>query len=410
MELTMSFLMTFMVAVKALRRNAMRTALTALGMIIGVAAVIVMVAIGTGARTSIEKQIQSAGSNIVMVNAGSGGFGPVRQGQGAVTTLTADDAEAIRQRVGGIRYMSPTLNSRSQIIADVSNWNTQIQGTNEQLPSIRSWPVEYGAFFTDQDVRSAAKVAVLGAVARNQLFGEGTDPVGSLVRINNQPFKVVGVLSAKGQAAMGQDQDDTVVVPYTTVQKKLLGVQHISGITISAMDGYSLDTLSTELGTVLRERHRLVVGADDDFMVRTQAEMATMLTSTTNTMTYLLAGIAAVSLVVGGIGIMNIMLVSVTERTREIGLRLSVGARDLDVMTQFLVEAIVLSLAGGAIGIVLGFGVSEGVSRVMQWTTVVTSQSVLLSFGVAAATGVFFGLYPARKAAALDPIDALRYE
>ena len=406
----MSFLMTFVIAVKALRRNAMRTALTALGMIIGVAAVIVMVAIGTGARTSIEKQIQSAGSNIVMVNAGSGGFGPVRQGQGAVTTLTADDAEAIRQRVAGIRYLTPTLNTRSQIIAEVSNWNTQIQGTNEQLPSIRSWPIEYGAFFTEQDVRAAAKVAVLGAVARNQLFGEGADPVGSLVRINNQPFKVVGVLSAKGQAAMGQDQDDTVVVPYTTVQKKILGVQHVSGITISAADGVPLDTLSTELGTVLRERHRLTPGTDDDFMVRTQAEMATMLTSTTNTMTYLLAGIAAVSLVVGGIGIMNIMLVSVTERTREIGLRLSVGARDLDVLTQFLVEAIVLSLAGGAIGILLGFGVSEGVSRVMQWTTVVTSQSVLLSFGVAAATGVFFGLYPARKAAALDPIDALRYE
>jgi putative ABC transport system permease protein len=406
----MSSFMTFFIAVKALRRNAMRTALTALGMIIGVAAVIVMVAIGAGARTSIEKQIQSAGSNIVMVNAGSGGFGPVRQGQGAVTTLTAEDAQAIRDRVSGIRYLSPTLNTRSQIIAEVNNWNTQVQGTNEQLPEIRSWPMAYGAFFTDQDVRSAAKVAVLGAVARNQLFGEGADPVGSLVRINNQPFKVVGVLSAKGQAAMGQDQDDTVILPYTTVQKKLLGIQHISGITISAADGVSLDALSNQLSTVLRERHRLTPGADDDFMIRTQAEMATMLTSTTNTMTYLLAGIAAVSLVVGGIGIMNIMLVSVTERTREIGVRLSVGAQDLDVLTQFLVEAIVLSLAGGALGIVLGFGVSEGVSRMMQWTTVVTSQSVAMSFGVAAATGVFFGLYPARKAAALDPIEALRYE
>jgi macrolide transport system ATP-binding/permease protein len=266
----MSFFMTFFVAVKALRRNAMRTALTALGMIIGVAAVIVMVAIGTGARTSIEKQIQSSGSNIVMVNAGSGGFGPVRQGQGAVTTLTADDAQAIRDRVPGIRYLSPTLNTRSQIIAEVNNWNTQIQGTNEQLPALRSWPMEYGAFFTDQDVRSAAKVAVLGAVARNQLFGDGSDPVGSLVRINNQPFKVVGVLSAKGQAAMGQDQDDTVIVPYTTVQKKLLGVQHVSGITISAADGVSLDAISNQLSTILRERHRLTAGADDDFMVRTQ--------------------------------------------------------------------------------------------------------------------------------------------
>jgi putative ABC transport system permease protein len=406
----MSFLMTILVAVKALRRNAMRTALTALGMIIGVAAVIVMVAIGTGARTSIEKQIQSAGSNIVMVNAGSGGFGPVRQGQGAVTTLTADDAQAIRQHVAGIRYLTPTLNTRSQIIAEVSNWNTQIQGTNDELPAIRAWAMESGSFFTDQDVRSAAKVVVIGAVARNQLFGEGADPVGSLVRINNQPFKIVGVLAPKGQAAMGPDQDDTAIVPYTTVQKKLLGVQHISGITISAADGVPLDALSTALSSILRERHRLAPGTDDDFLVRTQAEMATMLTSTTNTMTYLLAGIAAVSLVVGGIGIMNIMLVSVTERTREIGLRLSVGARDLDVLTQFLVEAIVLSLAGGALGIAVGFAISEAVSRIMQWTTVVTSESVLLSFGVAAATGVFFGFYPARKAAALDPIDALRFE
>jgi len=406
----MSFFMTLLVAVKALRRNAMRTALTALGMIIGVAAVIVMVAIGTGARTSIERQIRSAGSNIVMINAGSGGFGPVRQGQGAVTTLTPDDAEAIRQRATGVRYLTPTLNTRSQIVGETSNWNTQIQGTNEQLPAIRSWPLEYGAFFTDQDVRSAAKVVVLGSVARNQLFGDGADPVGALVRINNQPFKVLGVLTAKGQAAMGPDQDDTVVTPYTTVQKKLMGVQHISGITISATDGASSDDLTNEIESILRERHRIQNGADNDFMIRTQAEMATMLTSTTDTMTYLLAGIAAVSLVVGGIGIMNIMLVSVTERTREIGLRLSVGARDLDVLTQFLVEAIVLSLAGGAIGIVLGFGVAQGVSRVMQWTTVVTSQSVLLSFGVAAATGVFFGFYPARKAAALDPIDALRYE
>jgi putative ABC transport system permease protein len=406
----MSLLMTVMVAIKALRRNAMRTALTALGMIIGVAAVIVMVAIGTGARTSIEAQIRNAGSNIVSVNAGSGVFGPVRQGQGAVTTLTADDADAIRATVPGIRYISPGINTRTQIVAETSNWNTQVQGTSEELPELRSWPVQMGSFFSAQDVRAAAKVVVLGAATRDQLFGAGNDPIGATVRINNQPFRVVGVLSTKGQAAMGQDQDDVVMTPYTTVQKKLLGVQHITNITISAVDEVSLDTVSAEIGAVLRERHKLMDGMDDDFTVRTQAEMTTMLTSTTNTMTYLLAGIAAVSLIVGGIGIMNIMLVSVTERTREIGLRLSVGARDLDVLAQFLIEAMVLSLAGGAIGILVGFGFSYGVSRVMQWTTVVTPESVALSFGVAAAIGVFFGFYPARKAASLDPIDALRFE
>jgi putative ABC transport system permease protein len=408
--MTMSFLMILSVAVKALGRNAMRTALTALGMIIGVAAVIVMVAIGTGARTSIENQIKSAGSNIVMVNAGSGTFGPVRQGQGAVTTLRDVDAIAIRREVPGIRYISPTLSTRTQIVGETSNWNTQIQGTNEQLPFIRSWPVQMGAFFTAQDVAGAAKVVVLGAVTRDQLFGADADPIGASVRINNQPFRVVGVLAAKGQAAMGPDQDDTAFTPYTTVQRKLLGVQHVSGMLISAEDGVSLENVATQMTGVLRMQHRLMDGEEDDFTIRTQAEMTTMLTSTTNTMTYLLAGIAAVSLVVGGIGIMNIMLVSVTERTREIGLRLSIGARDLDVLTQFLVEAIVLSLAGGVIGILLGIGFSYGVTAFMQWPTAVTANSVLLSFGVAAATGVFFGFYPARKAAALDPIDALRFE
>ncbi len=406
----MNLLMTCVVAIKALQRNAMRTALTALGMIIGVAAVIIMVAIGTGARTSIETQIRSAGSNIVTVNAGSGGFGPVRQGQGAVTTLTDDDAEAIRREVSGIRYLSPGTSTRTQVVAETANWNTQVQGAGEQLPSIRSWPTELGSFFTAQEVSSAAKVAVLGSVTRDQLFGVGGDPVGATIRIKNQPFRVIGVLTSKGQAAMGQDQDDTVIVPYTTVQKRLLGIQHITGITISAEDGVSLDRVSQDITSLLRTRHRIQEGSDDDFGVRTQAEMTSMLTSTTDTMTYLLAGIAAVSLIVGGIGIMNIMLVSVTERTREIGLRLSVGARDLDVLTQFLVESIVLSLAGGVIGVLLGLAGAYGVSQVMKWSTVVTMNSVLLSFGVAAATGVFFGFYPARKAAALDPIEALRYE
>ena len=406
----MSLVMTIYMAVKALRRNAMRTALTALGMIIGVAAVIVMVAIGTGARTSIESQIRSAGSNIVTVNAGAG-FGPVRGGQGATTTLRPEDAKAIREQVPGIRYMSPGLNARTQVVARTSNWNTQVQGASDELLEIRSWPLQYGSFFTSQDVDRSARVAVLGAVARDQLFGVGADPTGQTVRIRNQPFKVIGVLTSKGQSAMpGQDQDDTVIVPYTTVQKKLQGVEHVSNITISAENGVELPEMTARIATLLRTRHRIQPGEEDDFSVRTLEELATMLTSTTTTMTYLLASIAAVSLLVGGIGIMNIMLVSVTERTREIGLRLSVGARDIDVLTQFLVEAIVLSLAGGAIGIGLGFAASWAVSNLMQWTAVVTSGAVLLSFGCAAAIGIFFGFYPARKAAALDPIDALRFE
>jgi putative ABC transport system permease protein len=406
----MSLLMICVVAVKALRRNTMRTALTALGMIIGVAAVIVMVAIGSGAQASIEAQIRSAGSNLIIVTAGSGGFGPVRQGQGAVTTLTAADADAMRTELTGIRYLSPGVNLRAQVVAERGNWNTQVQGAGDELTALRAWPLELGDFFTAQDVVRAGRVAVLGSVVRDELFGPGTDPTGAVVRIRNQPFRVLGVLTRKGQAAMGQDQDDTVVVPFTTVQKRLLGITHLQNITISAAPGVALDELSARMTALLRERHTIGPGEDDDFAVRTLEEMASVLTSTTTTMRWLLAAVAAVSLIVGGIGIMNIMLVSVTERTREIGLRLSVGARDVDVLLQFLVEAIVLSVVGGAIGVAVGYGASRVLAQTMHWSTSVTSDAVLLAVGFAATVGVFFGLYPARKAAGLNPIDALRYE
>jgi putative ABC transport system permease protein len=406
----MALLMTFIIAVRALRRNAMRTALTALGMIIGVAAVIVMMALGSGARDAIETQIRSVGSNLVTVNAGAGRFGPVRGGQGGSSTLTVADAEAIRESVPGIRHLAPGLNIRVQAIAASGNWSTQAQGSNQELPDIRSWPTQQGSFFTEDDVKRAGKVAVLGSVARDQLFGPGADPVGQMVRLRNQPFRVVGVLSKKGQASFGGDQDDTIIIPYTTVQKRLTGQDFLREITIQAEPGVDLKEMVEQVQALLRERHAIPPGGDDDFLVRTLDEMAGVLTQTTNTMTYLLAGIAAVSLLVGGIGIMNIMLVSVTERTREIGLRLSVGARDLDVLLQFLTEAMVLSLAGGAIGVALGYAASKVMTRVMSWATLVTPDAILLSFGCAAAIGIFFGFYPARKAAALDPIDALRYE
>jgi putative ABC transport system permease protein len=406
----MSPFMTLVIAIKALRRNALRTALTALGMIIGVAAVIVMTALGSGARNSIETQIQSAGANVITVNAGADRFGPVRGGAGGASTLVEEDVAAIRAEVPGVRYISPGVNTRAQVVSAVGNWNTTIQGVSPEYQDIRAWPVQVGSYFTEQDVLRSNKVVVIGSRTRDEIFGAGADPVGALVRINNEPFRVIGVLTSKGQGAFGQDQDDVVLAPYTTVMRRLVGNDSLRDITISAEDGYGMESITTNIEGLLRARHNIPPGGADDFSVRTQEEIANVLTATTNTMTYLLASIAAVSLLVGGIGIMNIMLVSVTERTREIGLRLSVGARDTDVLLQFLAEAVVLSLAGGAIGVGAGFGASYALSELMQWTSLVELRSVLLSFGCAAAIGIFFGFYPARKAAALDPIDALRYE
>jgi putative ABC transport system permease protein len=405
----MSIFMTLRIALKALNRNKLRTILTMLGMIIGVGAVITMVALGTGARTTIEERVKSAGTNMILVNAGNFSQGGVRQGQGNATTLIPDDAAAIRQ-LPGVEYVAAGANTRGQIIAGNQNWSTQVQGTDVDLPLIRSWPCKYGQFFTPQDVSGAQKVAVLGTVVSDTLFGEDVDPTGQIIRIKNQPFKVIGVMISKGQSAMGQDQDDTVFVPYTTVMKKLQGQTNINNVTVSAVSSDAIDDTAEAIRGTLRIRHKIVPGDSDDFMVRTLEEMATVQTETTKTMTTLLASIAGVSLLVGGIGIMNIMLVSVTERTREIGLRMAIGARGSDVLLQFLVEAVVLSMIGGLIGIGMGFGLSAAVQRFMQWPADVSPDAIALAFGFAALTGVFFGFYPARKAASLDPIEALRFE
>ena len=404
----MSIIMTLRIALKALNRNKMRTMLTMLGMIIGVGAVITMVALGKGAQTTIEEQVKAAGTNMININAGNFSQGGVRMGQGMSNTLMPADAEALRE-LPGVQYVAAQANTRGQIIAGNQNWSARVEGTDVDLPLIRSWPTKYGAFFSPQDVNAASKVAVLGTVVADTLFGQDVDPTGELIRIRNQPFRVVGVMASKGQSAMGQDQDDIVFVPYTTVIKKLQGQQHIQEIKVSAA---TPDTapVAAAITETLRIRHKLMPGDPDDFMVRTLEEMASVRSETARTMGTLLAAIAGVSLLVGGIGIMNIMLVSVTERTREIGLRMAIGARGKDVLLQFLVEAVVLSLFGGMIGILFGFGLAAAAERFLEWPTTIPPNAIGMAFGFAAATGVFFGFYPARKAAQLDPIEALRFE
>ena len=407
----MNVLMIIRIAFRALARNKTRAALTMLGIIIGVSAVIVMVSIGQGASAAVQSQIESMGTNLLFVSAGAQNVGGVRSGAGdsGTNTLTVEDLEAIRREVPSVAYVSPVVNSRSQLVSGNQNWSTQIQGVSEQFPDIRKWDVQGGDFFTDSDVRSAARVVVVGQTIADSLF-PGQDAVGQTVRVSNMPFRVVGVMARKGQDPQGRDQDDTAFAPYTSVQKKLLGSARVQTAFVSAVSQDATYTAQTQITDLLRQRHKLAAGAPDDFTVRNMSDVAEAANATNNTMTILLGCIAGVSLVVGGIGIMNIMLVSVTERTREIGIRMAIGARSSAVRTQFLIESIVLSLTGGATGIVLGVLVSVGVPLLLGWPTLVSTASIVGSVLFSAGVGIFFGYYPARKAAALDPIDALRYE
>jgi len=407
----MNIFVIFRIAFRALARNKMRSALTMLGVVIGVAAVIAMVSIGQGAQASVQAQIASVGTNLLFVGAGSQNVGGVRSGTGATNsnTLTVDDIEAIRREIPSVAMASPTVNTRAQLVFGNQNWNTSVQGVNEQFPQIRKWVVQSGEFFTEADVRTAARVIVLGATVAENLF-PGTDPVGQMVRVRELPFRVIGVMARRGQDAQGRDQDDNAMAPFTTVQKKLLAITYVQFAHVSAISPAATYTAQDQITDLLRQRHKLAPNQENDFFVRNLTDVAEAADETNRIMTYLLGSIAGVSLLVGGIGIMNIMLVSVTERTREIGIRMAVGARSSAVRTQFLIESIVLSLTGGSIGIMFGIAISLLIPKMLGWPTLISFIAIVGSVIFSAAVGIFFGYYPARKAAGLDPIDALRYE
>jgi putative ABC transport system permease protein len=406
----MSFYNLFKIAYKALLRNKTRAMLTMLGIIIGIASVIAMVSLGQSSSQSINNQISSTGTNLIMVMRGSQRQGGVNIGSGNVQTLTEKDVAAIVQNAQYISMATPIVNASGQLVYGSANWPGSLQGGNEYLMAIRKYEIENGSNFTEFDVRTYAKVCIIGKTVVNNLFPNDEDPIGKTIRVNKIPFRIIGVLASKGQNQMGQDQDDTVIVPYTTIQKRMLAISYIHMIMASAVSEDVAIEGAREIETILREQHRIKEGQADDFQVRTQQEMLEMLNSVTGFLTALLAAIASISLIVGGIGIMNIMYVTVTERTKEIGLRMSIGARNGDIKLQFLTESTILSLIGGLIGIMLGLLISYGASALLNWPYVVSLQAVALSFVVCAATGIFFGWYPAKKAASLDPINALRYE
>ncbi len=397
-------------AIRSLAKNKMRTFLTMLGIIIGVASVITMLAIGEGSRESIQSQISTLGTNVMMIFPQASSSGGVRMEAGTSQRMTLDDAKALMERCPSVAFLTPQVRTSGQLVASNLNWRTSIYGVYPDYFDIRNLKVESGNGFTMNDDKCAAKVCIVGQTVVTNLFGEGADAVGRVIRINKIPFRIVGVIEKKGQNAFGQDQDDIVIAPFSTVQKRMLAITYIQSMLASATSEDKIPVATTEITEVLKERHRLGSSEDPDFTIRTQSDIANTASATSRIMTILLASIASISLLVGGIGIMNIMLVSVTERTREIGIRMSVGARGRDVLLQFLIEALLISLLGGLTGIGIGMLVSHIVSDLMSWPVTITLQSILMSFIFSSAIGIFFGWYPARKAARLNPIDALRYE
>lgn len=405
----MSLWMVLRISLRALLRNKLRTFLTMLGIIIGVSTVITMLAIGTGAQKSMEATIASLGTNTMMVFPGASNQGGVRSGAFGASTLTVEDAKEISRQVSAVRAVTPIAQANAQVVYQDQNWNTQIVGGDVTYPQIRNWPVVQGSFFGEDDVRAAAKVCVLGKVVVDNLFGD-EDPLGKTVRIKGIPMRVAGVLGVKGDSAFGQSQDDIILVPYTTVMKRIQRQANLRYIMAEAASESDVDRAKSQITEILAQRHHIGPGEDPDFSIRTQAEFAETANQSTRIFTLLLGGIASVSLLVGGIGIMNIMLVSVTERIREIGIRMALGAKRRDILRQFLVESVVLSLVGGGIGVLLGYALAHIAARFSQWPPVVSPQSVLLAFGFSLVVGVFFGFYPAWKASRLDPIQALRQE
>ena len=405
----MRFFSTIFVALRALRRNKMRSILTALGIIIGVGAVIVTVSIGDGAQSQVEATIASLGQNIILVFAGSANTAGARSGYGGAGTLTIDDAQAIKSEVRDVIAVSPEVRGNAQVLVNGLNWATRILGESEDYLSMRQWPLSAGAMYTDQDVRGDGKVCVLGQTVVNNLFPDG-DPVGKSIRVRNLPFKIVGVLATKGFSLQGVDQDDVVLLPYTSAMKRFSRQSFLPFINVQADSSDRMPAVEQDIANLLRDRHHLTQGREDDFTVRDQQEIADAANTTNRTIAFMLGAVAGVSLLVGGIGIMNIMLVSVTERTREIGIRMAVGAHGSDIRMQFLIEAVVLSLMGGSIGILLGIVGSHLLSSIQHWPVVISTVSIVAAFAFSGAVGVCFGYYPASKAAQLDPIEALRYE
>jgi putative ABC transport system permease protein len=405
----MQWLMTFRIALRALARNKLRAFLTMLGIIIGVGAVIAMVAIGEGAKSTIRAQIASLGTNVLIVLPGSNSQGGVRLGTGNVNTLLDSDARAIVRELRSVSFASPVLRRPEQVVAGNLNWGTLAQGVAPEFQQIRDWQVADGRFLHEGDMESAAKVAVIGETVARQLFGND-NPIDAVIRIRNIPFRVVGLLAPKGQTGQGTDQDDTLLIPYTTMQKRLMRTTWVQSIVVKAVSAERVPEAQEQITLLLRQRHRIGQDREDDFNIRNLSDIAEAAQTTARVMAVLLGSVASISLLVGGIGIMNIMLVSVTERTREIGIRMAVGARGRDIMLQFLVEAVVMSATGGLIGIFLGIGSSEVLKQWAQWPTLISPTIVAIAFLFSGAVGVFFGFYPAKKAANLDPIEALRYE